>query len=516
MAEAPLRQRTYLFTDFRHIQPGDLQWLGPDGQALPVGYATGPQPLGPPVDAVPRPRFQPHGIRLQAQPAQKLGPLEGLPGDLVLHDGGRYRSWYWRGEGACSAESDDAFAWRPPTAGGGADGGGGVGASVFRPPAGQSHFDGFCVFPDPHARSDERHKLVYMAQPPAADAARLAEQFHRLHPRHHNPGLESRVTRGEVYAVYGAVSPDGLGWTALPEPLLLAFTDTPTTVYYDPGLGRYVLYTRWFQEGRRWIARGETEDFRRWPPLQPLLWPRVDESPGYDLYTNARTPYPDEPAYHLMFPMVYERRTQASHVRLYASADGLVWNEAPGGPVVRPGAPGEWDLDFIHVGRGLVPLGGDRLGARYLASAFPHKFPRWPDLHRLQPVTGGNGWVWWPRGRLSAVVADEEGEFFTFPLLPAGRELRLNFRARRGGGVWIGVLPTGAAERTRSGWGGGVWVEARDHTGRGAADCDHLFGDALAQPVRWRGQSDLGVDGERPVILHFRLRAAEVFGFEWA
>jgi hypothetical protein len=41
-ATAPLEpQRRYLFLDFRHVQPGDLEWLGPDGRPLPVGYATG-------------------------------------------------------------------------------------------------------------------------------------------------------------------------------------------------------------------------------------------------------------------------------------------------------------------------------------------------------------------------------------------------------------------------------------------------------------------------------------------
>ena len=29
-------QQTYLFTDFRHIDPGDLEWVASDGEPLPT------------------------------------------------------------------------------------------------------------------------------------------------------------------------------------------------------------------------------------------------------------------------------------------------------------------------------------------------------------------------------------------------------------------------------------------------------------------------------------------------
>ena len=45
-----------------------------------------------------------------------------------------------------------------------------------------------------------------------------------------------------------------------------------------------------------------------------------------------------------MFPMFYERWNQISRIRLYASADGIVWNEVPGGAVINPGTPGRVGL----------------------------------------------------------------------------------------------------------------------------------------------------------------------------
>ena len=60
-----------------------------------------------------------------------------------------------------------------------------------------------------------------------------------------------------------------------------------------------------------------------------------------------------------------------------------------------------------------------------------------------------------------------------------------------------------------------VRVGILDTPGRAAADCDPLHGDDAALPVHWNGQTDISVPDDKPLILHFRLRQAELFGFEW-
>ena len=126
----------------------------------------------------------------------------------------------------------------------------------------------------------------------------------------------------------------------------------------------------------------------------------------------------------------------------------------------------------------------------YAGTRFPHKYPRWPAVLNA----GRMAWAWWPAGRLCAVHADEEGEFFTFALEAAGRELRLNVRTQRSGFVRVGLV---------------------GREGRSAEDCDVIFGDSPAATVRWRGEADAGVPAGQPVTLHFQLRAADIFGFEW-
>ena len=502
-----MSEKTVLFTDLRHIRCGDLEWLSPEGELLSVVRPPLPQSeshaaLG----------FQPRGIRLAAQPATKTGPLEQPPPGRVIYEGGMYRSWnvVWEVPPSASAgdfyytvpssvtvryaESDDGFDWRI------------VADSSLEAP-GLVGYDGPTFLVDPHGSEEERYKMVFCARPPEGERPALWAAYQELHPRFHEP----RMTEHNLQCLYAAVSPDGLDWKMLSEPLMVHQSDTDTTVYWDEWLRRYVLYTRMYWQERRWIGRAESENFRTWGGIEPMVWPELSWPPTTDIYLNARSVYPGAPQYHLMFPMLYDRFTQASEVRMYSSSDGIVWFQVPGGPVVSPGEIGAWDSEFIAVGRDLVPFGSDRIAVPYHGTPFPHKYPRWDNVLESHRV----GWVWWQKGRLSAVVADGEGEFFTFATVPAGRSLRLNARTRGGGEVRVGVI--------RSGQAGDSGLHIRDLysqreevAGRSVSDCAAFTGDSLSAPVYWGGNSDIGsADGE-PVTLHFKLRSAELFGFEWA
>jgi hypothetical protein len=54
-----------------------------------------------------------------------------------------------------------------------------------------------------------------------------------------------------------------LSWKPLLEPLTFHASDTDTSLVWDAGLEQYVLYTRMFLQGRRWVGRAEAEDFRQ-------------------------------------------------------------------------------------------------------------------------------------------------------------------------------------------------------------------------------------------------------------
>jgi len=190
-----------------------------------------------------------------------------------------------------------------------------------------------------------------------------------------------------------------------------------------------------------------------------------------------------------MFPMIYRRDTQTSEIHVYTSMDGVLWDRVPGGPVLEPSEPAGWDGKFVVATKNLVPLGKDRVGIPYTGVSHPHKYPRWKGV-----ISARSGWAWWPRGRLVALVADAEGQFRTFHAPVTGTQLRLNAKVRPGGELRVGL--EGASDRS-------------------AADCDPITGDHPAQPVSWRGNANPGVNPGATVRLHFQLRAAALFGFEW-
>ena len=485
-ASAAARSRL-LFFDWRDVQCGRLQWQTAIDEPLGVG-----NPPEPPVPLRAVPRRVPHGIRLQAQPAQTTGPVDGWKGwGRTIHDGGCLRSWFFEvnghtklGSGApahstpydevyvCGVASDDGYDWRE------------VSRSRIRV-GGQRGFDGVTFFIDPAAPAAERYKLVYCARVPEGEHDDMVRAYLERPARHR----DDRITWERRYGLYVVVSPDGESWTALDEPIALHPSDTDTTVHWDADIGKYVMFTRMFRQERRWIGRAEADDFRDWGPVVPLLWPGLTEAPDADLYLNGYSRYPGLPEYQLMFPMVYYRGDERSDVRLCASDDGIAWQWVPGDPVITPGAPGRWDSEFLGSGKDLVPFGPGKVATPYSGTPYPHKHPRWQTVWDAWNL----GWAVWDDGRLCAVVAEDEGELWTQAVTPAGPNLQLDCRVPLGGEIRVGLAD----------------VEGRGVEGRDIADCDPIVGHDGVATVTWHGEAGLG--SVEPVTLHLRLRRAELF-----
>jgi hypothetical protein len=480
-------QKTYLFTDARHIFCGDLGWVSPQGKPVPLIA-----PPEPPVDVQAHSGWLPQGIHLMAQKAEKTDPLPAnVKLGRVIFDQGLYRSWFLnprypagKNYGAysedaalsleiCYTESKNGYDWAVPK-----------GSSIDV--KGCTGFDAFTFFIDPNGKHEERYKAIYLGVPPKSEWPKLWAEYQKL-PAYYR---DLRLGPHEMACMYAAVSPDGLTWKSAPGFLMVHKSDTDTTVTYNPDLGRYIMYTRLYKQNRRWVARTVSEDFYHWSPVEPLILPPLDGPLSDDIYTNGYTAYPGEPGYHLLFPMVYHRFTQTSETQLYSSEDGLNWLKVPGGPVVSPGPVGDWDSEYLHTGNDLVPFGPDRVAMRYSATSFPHKYPRWPNVLDAMRT----GWVTWEKGRLAAVVAEEEGEFFMPMAIPAGKTLHANVRTRKAGMLRIAL---------------------HDIPGRSLEDADPILGDHVTAPVHWKGDASIPVEPGRTIVLHVKLRAAELFGLEW-
>ncbi len=534
-----LKGRHIYFTSWKYVRQGQFAWRIQRDPAAGAGEQNvGAWLKG---DGTRPARFEPidmpRGIRLVAQPATKV-PFQ--PGQLAatLYDDGKYKAWYTvgpspnpepystkdrilPGHGACMAyaESDDGVKWEMPRLGLVEYDGSRDNNIVFRGDLNGSTrgWHGGCVFVDPSSK-DERFKMLYLGLCTDEEWAAFEKKY---------PGEADTMARRPdvggfrcVFAVFGAVSPDGLHWKSLPEPLMIQHADTQNTCYYDLDRKEYVAYIRawqvnerapgyvpddsdvWIGVGRRSIGRAVSRDFRHFKPAEVVVSTGADMAPSHVWYTNGKTTLPDAPDNHVLFPWLWELERDAGSVWLWSSSDGWTWSRVPGGPVVSPGNPGERDGSFLTCTGELLQYPGEKWGIPYSGVPIPHKYPGRDITARkgLFPgVEGVSGLATWPKGRLVALQCDDEGEFATVAVVPPGEHIRLN----------ASVPPTGYIQVAVR-----LFGQGGDVAGRTFDDTDRLVGDGLAMPVTWKGESAMKHEG-KPVILRFRLRQAKLFSVEF-
>lgn len=485
------------FIDWRWVQGG---WISFDPQK---GHESG-VPCG-----------VPSGVKIVAERAKKSRPWlkADKPWELVVHaylsviyEDGKYRLWYetlhpggkdgWNS--LCYAESNNGYDWEKPK----------LGFAKFRGEKGNSSSDnnivyndttnggrpysGGTVFKDPSCAPEERYKLIYLTW---------------------TGGVGDDLLSGRPQVV-GAVSPDGIHWTAIEKPFLDGYlSDTQTTAYYDTRLNCYVGYFRYWSGGswwvsealwegsqswRRQIGRAVSQDFRNWSKPEPVLALGVNDHPAHDLYTNAHTLYE---GVHFMFPAQYDREKDTIEVYLATSWDGVRWEYFGQYPVIPLGEPGSGEEGQVYAGCGLVPL-GDKIALPYFGSRYTHNQydPYALEAAGVKRDYSLFAWAIWDKDRLVAIEAEGEGKFTIPPLIHQGKRLVLN-------------VITGAA--------GEVRVQLRDRNGdviegRAFTDCDPIRGDRPEAIVSWRGDSDISATSNRPIQVDVYMRVAKLYTFRFA
>jgi len=322
----------------------------------------------------------------------------------AIYEDGRYRAWglcnpllpkiltkhFW-----CYFESADGYVWKRPNLG------------IFEFDGSKDNnivleagWENRSVFIDPSAPSAEKYKMVI-------------------------------GDRSE--GVCGAISPDGLHWIELSEPILKDKNDSLNIAYYDKGLRKYVLYHRKWVNGRRAIGRSESDNFRHFPHSEVILEGILADFPPFvGLYTNCKTTIPGAPDQHLLFPAVYHRDIDMGSIAIAASHDGRFWHFLPGLPIMKPASFGEWDGGWFVTSPNLLELTDGSFALFYSASNLPHKYPR--GQMRVKP-----GLAVWPKGRIVALEAPELGEFTMLPITPVGRKLHINAVTERAGSILVEV-----------------------------------------------------------------------------
>ncbi len=501
-----LAGKRLVFLNWFYVRPGGFSWLDSRGRSVAVVGNEGPW------GAHFRRNDWPYGIRLVAQPAQRMERIlksefpweaKGVSINTLIHDAGKYRAWgpcWWdKSRGFCYLESADGVHWRRPELGQ-------VEFQGRKTNLLKANFGEGCVFIDPSAPSDERYTSVRLNE-------MTYEELERYKSKRPD-GWESKAKRedvGKAFFIQGAVSPDGIRWKPIPEPLVVEHSDTQIVAYYDARLAKYVIYTRgwwvgeqanlsrpgvssdWITPGRRSIGRTESSDFRRFPLSELILVPPPSMPPSDVLYTNCKTTIPGAPDLHVMFPTVWHQSDDTTSVVMAASHDGRLWDFVPGGPVFDTAAFGQWDGGCVFASPNLVELADGSFVLPYTGYNFPHKYPR--GQLRFLP-----GHMVWPKGRLVGLEASERGEFATVAIIPPGRKLLVNAVVKRSGSLLVEV----------AGLGGNPLP------GRSFAEADPVIGDQHRKPLTWKGQDTLSPKQGAPIMLRFRMDKATLFGLDFA
>jgi len=326
-------------------------------------------------------------------------------------------------------------------------------------------------------------------------------------------------------------SPDGLHWSPMSdEPILhgLGAFDSQNLAFWDPTIGKYRAYWRFFTSGKtgdkvwqpagyRAIRTATSDDMLHWSKPVDLTYA---DSPPEQLYTNQIKPYPRAPHLLIGFPTRYldrgwsvsmealpeleHRKLRASSTQRYGTAitEGLLmssrdgthfnrWNEAflPPGPE----RPGTWNYGQQYIAWHAVETKSPLPGA-----------PNELSLYAGESYWTGSGsalrrYTLRLDGFVSVRAPMRGGELLTKLISFKGDTLHFNFS-------------TSAA--------GGIRVELQDSGGTPIAgytldDCPVLFGDTIDRVVTWKKGDRLAHLNGQPVRLRIELKDADLYALQF-
>ena len=461
----------------------------------------------------------PQGVRLSVQQAWRSEPFlrperpwerQRINGVCVLLEDGRYRMWYGAQASDerddsyhCYAESPDGVHWERPE----------LGLCEFRGSKANNIViagDAFgfqCVFADPTAPPSERYKgiegraqLLRRGVPIPTDKqtkkqwreTRLAMEIHG-----HTPD-QIGAEAGIQWQVLGVVSPDGLHWSALGEPLAVVepSLDTQNIAAYDEDTGEYVAYLRDSVGRRRALCRTGGPEFGNWPPPRTVFATDPQDEVDDSIYTSAYCRCPDS-GRHLMFPSIFHQLPGTIDIQLATSRDGWNWTRPERKPIVtRETEDGRYSC--IYASPNLLPRGDDWV-LPYYGTYSPHD---WGSPPKPEPE-GEFRWAVWKRGRLVALEAPTQGQFTTIQRVCKGARLLLNFQTEPGGWIRAAIV-----DKPRTPPGPVPEIEGYEMD-----VCDVMQGDELSKQVTWHGRGDLSALRGRTVCVRICMARARLFSF---
>lgn len=345
------------------------------------------------------------------------------------------------------------------------------------------------VFKDhnPNVPEDERYKLIIRGRP---------------------------IRKPETGGWWVFASRDGIKWKPLVNRPIIHDNDTQDVIFWDDRIRRYVAYFRIWAPMRK-VGRIEFDDIKtgefkaegkRSKKYEVVFGSDERDPSNVDFYNPVVVKYEDAEDVYLMFPSAYYHYPEPPEgdypndgvldIRFAVSRDGIKWTRLDRGPYIGLNPEGTWGSKQLYIGVGLVKSPNEHeIWMYYAAYDVTHQWPL--KYGRLEGV------ITRARIRLDGFVAVQSdytgGEFMTPPLRFEGRHLHLNVDTSAIGEIKVGILN----ER-------GTPIK-----GYSVNDCDKINGNYIDVVVSWRGKKDLSVLTGKIVRLHFVMRDAKLYSFQF-
>ena len=312
-------------------------------------------------------------------------------------------------------------------------------------------------------------------------------------PAHRYKGFD-----GGWLKLYALGSPDGLIWHKLHEGVLdyPGEFDSVNTAFWDPAIGRYRSYTRYYQDSKvRAIQTATSEDFVHWTKPEPLRY--ADGDDRIQLYTNAIQQCPGAEHLYIGFPNRFMEQRKAdpgytapgvNDALFMCSRDGVRWTRYLD-TWVKPGLdPLNWTQRNNYPVWGLVETSPTEW-SMYISEHFEHRGV--PTRVRRLAVR--------PYGFVAVHVDYAGGEMTTKSFTFTGKALEMNYSTSAAGSVRVEIQD--AADQPISGYA--------------LEDCPEIYGDQINRVVAWKHGSDLHGLAGQPIRLRFVMKDADLYAIRF-
>lgn len=346
-------------------------------------------------------------------------------------------------------------------------------------------------------------------------------------PPEHRYKTQAKVYPSHKFRMFS--SPDGLRWKLFaridPGP---GGYDTQSIVFWDPTIGRYVLFTRrWVHKQPRelmyrTVRRLESDDLVHWDNQSVVM--EADEidlathqtptgQPPLDYYGADVFRYTEAEDVYIMLAQAFwhwrERKSPAGpgvfpqlppssfEVKLALSRDGKTFTLAgQKRPFMATGPDGRFDSRQVWAMPHPIRM-GDELWIYYVGTNRDHDSIIDPAAHGKR-LSGIGRAILRLDGFVSVDADYGGGEFTTPPIRFSGRRLELNVETSGGGSVVVEML---------------------DEQGEPIAGYSNaaaiVNGNSVRMPVHWKTGDDVSVLAGRPVRLCFSMRDCKLYAFQF-